>query len=86
MMSSVVVPRILAAVLLAGAVLCGRVALAGAASVEDLLAGQLLSSGTPQLLGPITSAGRKGWDCKPEHAAGAAHWRGAELPAGPDTP
>ena len=78
--------RLLAAVLLAGAILTGRFAIANAASVEDMLSGQLTASASPTLLGPITSAGRKGWDCKPEHAASAEHWHNAELPAGPVTP
>jgi hypothetical protein len=85
-MFRVTVPRLLAAGLLAGAIFTGWFALANAASVEDMLAGQLTVSASPTLLGPITSAGRKGWDCKPEHAASAQHWQHAELPAGPVTP
>ena len=85
-MSSALVPRLIAVVLLAGAILSGRLAVANAASLEDMLAGQLAPSASPALLGPITSVGRKGWDCRPEHAAAAQHWRNAELPAGPDTP
>jgi hypothetical protein len=54
--------------------------------MEDLLAGQLVASESPPLLGPITSAGRKGWDCRPERAAGAAEWHSAELPPGPHAP
>ncbi|HEY5426035.1 MAG TPA: hypothetical protein VIJ77_05740 [Candidatus Tumulicola sp.] len=54
--------------------------------MTDLLAGQLVASGSPALLEPITSAGRKGWDCRPEHAAAAPTWRAAGLPAGPDSP
>lgn len=57
--------------------------MAKAASLEELLTGQMVASDAPALLGPITSAGRKGWDCQPEHAAGAAHWRDAELPPNP---
>jgi hypothetical protein len=73
--------RAVAAVLLAGAFLgSGRFAAAGAASLEDLLAGALVPSGAPALLGPITSAGRVGWECKPERAAAAAGWHEAELP------
>jgi hypothetical protein len=83
-MSRVLASRLLAAGFLLGAVLCGRFALANAASVEDLLAGGLIPSAAPGLLEPITSAGRKGWDCKPEHAAEAAHWHAAHLPAGPE--
>jgi len=85
-MSSALVRRLLGAVLLAGALCCGAAALARAGSLEDLLAGQIVASDAPPLLGPITSAGRKGWDCRPEHAAGAAEWRAAELPPGPHPP
>ena len=76
----------LGAGLLAVSLCCGAAALARAGSLEDLLAGQLVASESPPLLGPITSAGRKGWDCKPEHAAGAAEWNAAELPPGPHAP
>jgi hypothetical protein len=73
--------RFLAAALLAGAFFCsGRVGMAGVASLEDLLAGGLIPSAAPTLLGPITSAGRIGWECKPERAAAAGPWRQAELP------
>ncbi|MEO6834971.1 MAG: hypothetical protein ABI231_03575 [Candidatus Tumulicola sp.] len=85
-MSSAVLSRFLAPVLLAVALACGAAALSKAASLEDLLAGQLIASGSPALLEPITSAGRKGWDCKPEHAAGTQHWRAAGLPTGPEAP
>jgi hypothetical protein len=82
-MSRVLVSRVLAAGFLLGAIFCGRIAFANAASVEDLLAGGLLPSTMPPLLEPITSEGRKGWDCKPEHAAEAQHWHAANLPADP---
>ena len=65
---------------------CGYFAVAGAASLEDAIAGALTPSAAPALLGPITSAGRTGWECKPEIAAGAAGWHEAELPAGHGTP
>jgi hypothetical protein len=42
--------------------------------------GELTPSAMPPLLGPITSSGRVGWECKPERAAGATGWRDAELP------
>ncbi len=76
--------RILAAALLA----CGffgsaRLGMAGIISLEDLLAGGLTPSAAPALLAPITSAGRTGWECKPERAAAAAPWRQAELPSDP---
>lgn len=78
--------RLLAAVLLAGAVAAGGVALAGTTSLEESLAGALLPSAAPPLLGPITSSGRKGWDCLPERAAAAPHWHDAELPPPPVSP
>ena len=84
-MSSALGRSLLAAAFLAGTFFCGRVALAGATQAEDLLAGQLIPSSSPALLGAITSAGRKGWDCKPEHSASASTWSAAELPAEPDT-
>ena len=85
-MSSARSARILSAALLAGAIFCGGAALAKAGSVEDLLTGQLVPSGSPAMLGPITSAGRKGWDCLPERAAGSKQWSAAELPDGPEAP
>ncbi|MGA8534870.1 MAG: hypothetical protein WB615_12250 [Candidatus Tumulicola sp.] len=85
-MSSALFARILAAALLAGSLCCGAAALGNTASLEDLLTGQLVPSEPAALLGPITSLGRKGWDCKPEHAAGAQEWRAAELPTGPEAP
>jgi hypothetical protein len=80
-------PRLLAAALFAGALLCfGGFAVAGASSLEDLLAGALTPSAAPGLLGPITSAGRVGWECKPERAAAAAGWHDAKLPIDAGTP
>ncbi len=73
--------RLLAAGLLAVALLCGRFAVASASSVEDLLTGALAPSAAPALLGPITAAGRVGWECKPERAAAAGSWHDAELPS-----
>jgi hypothetical protein len=84
-MPRVLVRPLLVAALLAGAFFCGRFAVANAAGAEDLLAGQLTPSSSPALLGPITSAGRKGWDCKPEHAAASLTVHAAELPAVSDT-
>jgi hypothetical protein len=51
-----------------------------AASVADLLAQGVLAPQAPALLGPITSAGRIGWECKPERAAAAKGSHEAELP------
>jgi hypothetical protein len=79
-------PRILAAALLVGALLCGRLALADAASLETLLAGALAPSAAPALLGPITAEGRKGWDCKPERSAAAVSAQQAELPKATGSP
>jgi hypothetical protein len=79
--------RLLAALLLAsGVAWSGRVAAAGAATLEDLLSGGMAPSAAPALLGPITAAGRVGWECKPERAAGAPTYRQAELPADPGIP
>ncbi len=78
--------RLLAVVLLAGALCSGRFAVAGAASLDELLAGAMTPSAAPGLLGPITSAGRVGWECKPERAAAAAPRQQAELPPDPRTP
>ncbi|MGA8099846.1 MAG: hypothetical protein WB810_14415 [Candidatus Cybelea sp.] len=77
---------VLAATLLAATFACGRFAVAGTASLEDLLAGALTPSAAPALLGPITSVGRVGWECKPERAAAAARWHEGELPTNAGTP
>lgn len=84
-MSSALGRLLLVAAFLAGTFFCGRVAFAGASQAQDLLAGQLIPSASPALLGAITSAGRKGWDCMPEHAASATSWNAAELPTEPAT-
>ncbi len=72
--------------LLAMLLLCGRFAIAGAASLEDAITGALAPSMAPALLGPITSAGRIGWECKPERSASSAGWHEAGLPLDPGTP
>ena len=77
---------VLLAALLATAVLCGRAAVADSGSLEDAIAGALMPSAAPALLGPITSAGRTGWECKPERSASSAGWHEAELPLAPGTP
>jgi hypothetical protein len=85
--SITLVLRLIAASLLSAALFgSGCFAVAGAASLEDLLEGGLTPSAAPALLGPITSAGRTGWECKPERAAAAARWHEAELPADSGTP
>jgi hypothetical protein len=84
--SRTLVPRLLAAAFLAGALLCGRFALAGAASLQEMLDATLTPSSAPALLGPITSAGRVGWECKPERAAASKDARNSELPADPSIP
>lgn len=40
----------------------------------------LTPSAAPALLGPITSTGRKSWDCKPEHVAASPQIQDSELP------
>ncbi len=61
----------------------GGAGLAGAASMESALAGALIPSQAPGLLGPITESGRKGWECKPEIAANARRAADADLPVAP---
>jgi hypothetical protein len=63
------------------AILSVGIATAAIASLDDLTGLQLLPSGAPSLLGPITELGRTGWDCHPEKAATAGKWRDAELPS-----
>ena len=84
-MSSALARPLLLAALLVGLLLCGAFGFANAAALEQALSGQLVPSAAPSLFGPITSAGRKGWDCKPEHAAAAWEWKQAELPAEPES-
>jgi hypothetical protein len=79
-------PRLLAVLLLIGGLLCGRFALAGATSLDDMLSGALTPSGAPALLGPIASGGRVGWECKPERAAASERAHEAELPSDPTSP
>jgi hypothetical protein len=78
-------PMLLAA-LLAMAVICGRAAIADSGSLEDAIAGALIPSAAPAMLGPITSAGRSGWECKPERSAGSSAWHEAGLPLAPGSP
>ena len=85
-MSRTLVRPVLVAALLALLLICGRFAVAGAASLEDALTGTLVPSAAPSLLGPITSAGRVGWECKPERSAASAGWHEAALPRGPFAP
>lgn len=66
--------------LLAVLAAAGGVALSAEATLEDLGHSQLQPSAFADLLGPITEAGRVGWDCAPEHAARAKTARAAELP------
>lgn len=84
--SRTLVSRLIAVAFLAGTLLCGRFALAGAASLQEMLDGALTPSSPAALLGPITSAGRIGWQCKPEHAAASKDARDSELPTDPSTP
>jgi hypothetical protein len=72
-----VILRLSLAVLLATGT---RVALADAASLGDWLAGSAATSGLPALLDPITSAGRKAWDCTPERVASTPRVDEAGLP------
>jgi len=81
--SRTLLARALAVALLAGGIFCGRSAVAGATSLEDMLSGALMPSAAPTLLAPITSAGRRGWECKPERAAASRQTSVAELPPDP---
>ena len=65
----------------AAALAATGVAAAKAVSLAEVAPAQLIPSAAPALLGPIAESGRKGWDCKPEHAAAAATSREAELPS-----
>jgi hypothetical protein len=80
-MSRAVAARFLVGALLAAVLVSGRFAFARAASLEDMLAGQLVPSAAPALLGPITEVGRVGWECKPEQMAAAHRVRDAGLPS-----
>jgi hypothetical protein len=51
-----------------------------------MLSGALTPSSAPALLGPITSTGRVGWECKPEKAAASERVHEAELPPNPISP
>jgi hypothetical protein len=84
--SRTLVRQVLLVTLLALLLIWARLGVAGAASLEDALTGALLPSAGPSLLGPITSAGRVGWECKPERSAASPGWHEAELPHGPGTP
>ncbi len=77
---------VVVSMLLALLIACVHFAVAGAESLEDAMAGALTPSAAPAMLGPITSAGRTGWECKPERAASSTGWHQAELPAGSGNP
>lgn len=85
-MSRALAARFLIGALLAVVLASGRFAFACAASLEDLLAGQLVPSAAPALLGPITEVGRVGWACKPEQMAAARRVHDAGLPSVPASP
>ena len=64
-------------------------ALSGGRVVADTVlfgsvADALIPSAAPALLGPITSAGRKSWDCKPEHVAASLQIQDSGLPTTSD--
>lgn len=70
--------RLALAFALALAALSG--AAAGAALLLDDPVALLAPSAQPDLLGPITEAGRVGWACAPERAATAKRAADAGLP------
>ena len=57
------------------------IATAALSSLDDLAGAGFLPGMAPALLGPITEAGRTGWDCHPEKTAMASKWRDADLPS-----
>jgi hypothetical protein len=57
------------------------IATAALSSLDDLAGAGFLPTTLPALLGPISEAGRNGWDCQPEKAATAAKWHDADLPS-----
>jgi hypothetical protein len=69
--------------LLAVLAAAGGVAVSAEMTLEDLGHTQVQPSAFADLLGPITEAGRVGWNCVPEQAARAARARAAELPPDP---
>jgi hypothetical protein len=75
--------RILLTLLLAGTVFGERAALANVA-VDPLDQAVLLSVALAPL-GPIRSAGRTSWNCRPERAAQSPRWQDAGLPTGVGT-
>jgi hypothetical protein len=85
-MSTRLLRRLLLGGLLFAAVISTRFAVAGAASLEAMIADGFTPSATPALLAPIGETGRTGWACAPERAAAASQARAAELPAANDTP
>jgi len=75
--------RFLFSGMLALAAAGAAVAYANAPSLDARSADALIGSEPPALLAPITQAGRKGWECKPEQAAAAADRHAAMLPGDP---
>lgn len=67
--------------LLAVLAAAGGVAVSAEATLDDLGHAQIQPSAFADLLGPITEAGRVGWECAPERAARASTASGAGLPA-----
>lgn len=59
----------------------GGIAVSAEATLDELARAQVSPTASADLLGPITEAGRTGWSCAPERAAGARSARAAELPA-----
>jgi len=58
---------------------CAGAAVGAEVLLDDPASG-LVPSAIPSLLGPITEAGRTGWNCAPEHAATAKRAAAAGLP------
>jgi hypothetical protein len=82
-MSRQTIPRFVLSGLLALAAAGAGIAYANAPSLDIRSADALMPSEPPVLLAPITQAGRKGWECKPEQAAATAERHEAMLPGDP---
>ncbi len=74
------VPWTVLLTLLATLAAAGSLALGAEATLDELARTQVSPSALADLLGPITEAGRAGWDCAAERAAGARTAGAAGLP------
>lgn len=78
-MSKTPLPRLLPAMILAGA-LCAEGSAVAGVILHESLNQALVASTAPMPLGPIASTGRTSWDCEPERTARSPRWQDAGLP------